>query len=226
MRAQAKRAVDVMVSAVALVALLPLLAVIAGSVRMFLGAPVFFSQVRAGYRARRFRIWKFRTMSNRRDDQGCLLPDEQRLRWFGKLLRSTSLDELPELWNVLKGDMSLVGPRPLLPEYLPRYTAFQRRRLEVKPGVTGWAQVNGRNALTWQEKFQLDVWYVDHQSFWLDLKILWLTVWQVLRGRGISQPGHATMPEFRGTEGSTIKGAELAEGKPESLEGPRTCALS
>jgi sugar transferase EpsL len=109
-----------------------------------------------------------------------------------------SLDELPELWNVLKGDMSLVGPRPLLPEYLPRYTAFQRRRLEVKPGITGWAQVNGRNALSWEQKFELDVWYVDHQSFWLDLKILWMTAWQVLRGRGISQPGHATMPEFTG----------------------------
>ena len=205
MRGAAKRAVDVMVSAVALVALLPLLAVIAGLVRMFLGAPVLFSQVRAGYRARLFRIWKFRTMSNRRDDQGCLLPDEQRLGWFGKLLRSTSLDELPELWNVLKGDMSLVGPRPLLPEYLPRYTAFQRRRLEVKPGITGWAQVNGRNALSWEQKFELDVWYVDHQSFWLDLKILWMTGWQVLRGRGISQPGHATMPEFTGAEKFTTK---------------------
>jgi lipopolysaccharide/colanic/teichoic acid biosynthesis glycosyltransferase len=138
-------------------------------------------------------------MTDARDSRGMLLPDEQRLTALGLLLRSSSLDELPQLWNVLKGDMSLVGPRPLLPEYVARYNAHQRRRHEVKPGITGWAQVNGRNALTWEDKFDLDVWYVDHQSLWLDFKILWLTLLKVLKREGISQDGHATMPEFMGS---------------------------
>jgi lipopolysaccharide/colanic/teichoic acid biosynthesis glycosyltransferase len=146
-------------------------------------------------------------MTDVRDQAGELLPDEQRLTVLGRLLRGTSLDELPQLWNVLKGDMSLVGPRPLLPEYLPRYTALQRRRHEVKPGITGWAQVNGRNSLTWEQKFDLDVWYVDHQSLWLDVKILWLTVLQVLRRDGISQQGHATMPEFMGSQAQSRRDA-------------------
>ena len=138
-------------------------------------------------------------MNNRRDNDGRLLPDDQRLGRFGRFLRSSSVDELPELWNVLRGDMSLVGPRPLLPEYLPRYSARQVRRLEVKPGITGWAQVNGRNALSWEQKLELDVWYVEHNGFWLDLKILGLTLVKVLRREGVSQSGHATMPEFMGT---------------------------
>jgi lipopolysaccharide/colanic/teichoic acid biosynthesis glycosyltransferase len=146
-----------------------------------------------------FAFYKFRTMTDARGATGELLPDEQRLTGLGRFLRATSLDELPQLWNVLKGDMSLVGPRPLLPEYLPRYTAFQKRRHEVRPGITGWAQVNGRNSLTWERKFELDVWYVDHRSFALDLKILFMTLLRVVRREGIAQDGHATMPEFLGT---------------------------
>jgi sugar transferase EpsL len=145
-------------------------------------------------------LYKFRTMTGARDQTGKLLADEKRLTALGRFLRTTSLDELPQLWNVLKGEMTLVGPRPLLPEYLPRYNAFQRRRHEVKPGITGWVQVNGRNALTWEQKFDLDVWYVDHQSLGLDLKILWMTALKVIRRDGISQDGHATMPEFRGEQ--------------------------
>jgi lipopolysaccharide/colanic/teichoic acid biosynthesis glycosyltransferase len=163
-----------------------------------MGNPMFV-QSRVGKHDRIFSFYKFRTMNNDRDAAGKLLPDEERLTALGRFLRATSLDELPQLWNVLKGEMSLVGPRPLLPEYLPRYTAFQRRRHEVKPGITGWVQVNGRNSLTWEQKFDLDVWYVDHRSFWLDLKVLCLTVLQVLRRDGISQAGHATMPEFLGS---------------------------
>jgi lipopolysaccharide/colanic/teichoic acid biosynthesis glycosyltransferase len=161
---------------------------------------VLFRQLRIGHREKVFTFLKFRTMTDVRDQTGKLLADEHRLTALGRFLRSTSLDELPQLWNVLKGDMSLVGPRPLLPEYLPRYTAFQRRRHEVRPGVTGWVQVNGRNSLTWEQKFELDVWYVDHRSLWLDARILWMTVLQVLRREGISQAGHATMPEFVGSE--------------------------
>jgi lipopolysaccharide/colanic/teichoic acid biosynthesis glycosyltransferase len=188
-----------MAAAGALLLLTPGLAALAFAIRIWMGRPVLFRQVRIGRGERAFRIAKFRTMTDASDNAGNLLADEQRLTALGGFIRRVSLDELPQLWNVLKGDMSLVGPRPLLPEYLPRYTAFQRRRHEVKPGITGWAQVNGRNGLTWEQKFELDVWYVDHQSLWLDVKILWLTVLQVLRRDGISQEGHATMPEFMGS---------------------------
>ncbi|GAB4459012.1 MAG: sugar transferase [Anaerolineae bacterium] len=184
----------------ALLLLAPFLAVIALLVRVKLGAPVLFRQQRPGLHGRPFTIYKFRTMTDARDAKGQFLPDADRLTAFGRLLRRTSLDELPELFNVLRGEMSLVGPRPLLMQYLDRYTPEQARRHEVRPGITGWAQVNGRNALTWEEKFALDVWYVDHQSLWLDLKIILLTIWSVLRREGISQQGHATMPEFVGTE--------------------------
>jgi len=194
-----KRVVDSMAAAGALLLLTPGLAALAFAIRIWMGRPVLFRQVRIGRGERAFRIAKFRTMTDASDNAGNLLADEQRLTALGGFIRRVSLDELPQLWNVLKGDMSLVGPRPLLPEYLPRYTAFQRRRHEVKPGITGWAQVNGRNGLTWEQKFELDVWYVDHQSLWLDVKILWLTVLQVLRRDGISQEGHATMPEFMGS---------------------------
>lgn len=194
----AKRSLDATASAVALTLLAPILAAVSLMVRLTMGGPVFFRQVRVGWKERPFRIAKFRTMNDRRDASGALLPDSLRLTFFGRFLRSLSIDELPQLWNVLKGDMSLVGPRPLLPEYLPRYTPFERRRHEVKPGVTGWVQVNGRNSLTWERKFELDVWYVDHASLCLDFKILSMTLLQLLRRDGISQAGHATMPEFMG----------------------------
>ncbi|MBK5295226.1 MAG: sugar transferase [Acidobacteriia bacterium] len=197
-----QRLFDLIVSGGALIVLAPLLGAIAVVVRFTLGAAPVFMQPRVGMNERIFPLYKFRTMTDVRDRTGKLLADEQRLTTLGRFLRSTSLDELPQLWNVLKGDMSLVGPRPLLPEYLPRYTAFQRRRHEVKPGITGWVQVNGRNSLTWEQKFELDVWYVDHWNVWLDAKILWLTVLRVLRRDGISQAGHATMPEFVGSQAS------------------------
>jgi lipopolysaccharide/colanic/teichoic acid biosynthesis glycosyltransferase len=168
------------------------------SIQWKLGTPVLFVQQRPGLRGRPFKLLKFRTMMDGRDAQGRLLPDAERLTPFGRFLRSSSLDELPELFNVLKGDMSLVGPRPLLMEYLPRYTPEQARRHDVRPGITGWAQVNGRNALSWEEKFKLDVWYVDHQSFALDLKILWMTLFRVFQRKSISAEGHATMPKFMG----------------------------
>lgn len=193
-----KRLFDIVVSAFLILILFPLFLILAVLVRLTLGSPVFFKQVRPGLHARPFTMYKFRTMTNARDEQGRLLPDEERLTTFGRFLRSTSLDELPELFNVLKGDMSLVGPRPLLMEYLPLYTPEQARRHEVRPGITGWAQVNGRNAITWEEKFKYDVWYVDNWSFWLDIKILLLTILAVLRREGISAEGHATMPVFRG----------------------------
>lgn len=167
-------------------------------VRVTMGAPVFFRQVRPGLDGKPFTILKFRTMSNAVDEEGRLLPDGERLSRLGRFLRATSLDELPALWNVIKGDMSLVGPRPLLMQYLDRYTPEQARRHEVKPGITGWAQVNGRNILSWAEKFKLDVWYVDHWSLALDLKIIGMTVVKVLKREGISAMGHATMPEFTG----------------------------
>jgi lipopolysaccharide/colanic/teichoic acid biosynthesis glycosyltransferase len=170
-------------------------------VRVNMGAPVLFHQERPGLHGRPFILYKFRTMRDLRDVEGRLLPDEMRLTRLGRILRSTSLDELPELFNVLKGEMSLVGPRPLLMEYLNRYTPEQARRHEVKPGITGWAQVNGRNAITWEEKFKLDVWYVDNWNLGLDLKILGLTLIKVLKREGISAGGHATMPEFRGSQG-------------------------
>jgi lipopolysaccharide/colanic/teichoic acid biosynthesis glycosyltransferase len=193
-----KRILDVALAIPALVVLSPVLALIALLVRLKLGSPVVFRQQRPGLHGRPFLLLKFRTMTDSRDAEGNLLPDAERLTRLGRFLRSTSLDELPELFNVLKGDMSLVGPRPLLMQYLERYTPEQARRHDVKPGATGWAQVNGRNALTWEKKFALDVWYVNHQSLWLDLKIIALTAWKILKREGISQAGQATMEEFMG----------------------------
>lgn len=175
------------------------LAWLAWQVRHKLGSPVLFTQMRPGLHGKAFRMVKFRTMTDERGPDGALLPDEQRLTPFGHLLRASSLDELPELFNVLKGEMSLVGPRPLLIEYLPLYTPEQARRHEVRPGMTGWAQVNGRNAISWEDKFALDVWYVNHRSLWLDVKILWRTVHKVLVSDGISAAGEATMPKFTGS---------------------------
>lgn len=193
-----KRLFDVVVSATALLALSPLLLVLSLVIAVKLGRPVFFIQQRPGLHGRLFNMIKFRTMANAVDAAGRPLADELRLTPVGRLLRTTSLDELPELWNVLKGDMSLIGPRPLLPQYLERYTRRQARRHEVRPGITGWAQVNGRNALSWDERFELDVWYVDNHTFLLDVRILLMTVMQVVRRHGISSEGHATMPEFLG----------------------------
>lgn len=195
-----KRAFDVVFSFWGLLFLFPVLAAVAFMVCKKLGSPIFFKQVRPGVHGRPFRMVKFRTMLDAVDEDGNVLPDTDRLTSFGKFLRSTSLDELPELWNVLRGDMSLVGPRPLLMEYLPLYTPEQFRRHEVRPGVTGWAQINGRNALSWPEKFKLDVWYVDNQSFWLDMKIIFLTVKKVIIRDGISAEGEATMAKFTGRE--------------------------
>ncbi len=193
-----KRVFDLIVVVPGIIIASPLLIVIAILTKMFLGSPVLFHQQRPGIDGKPFNLFKFRTMAETRGPEGELLTDEARLARFGRFLRSTSLDELPELFNVLKGDMSLVGPRPLLTRYLGRYTPEQARRHDVKPGITGWAQVNGRNALTWDEKFKLDVWYVDHRSFWLDLKIIALTLWKIVKREGISHPGQATMEEFRG----------------------------
>jgi sugar transferase EpsL len=199
---EGKRALDLAISLPGLAILSPLLLVLAAAVALFMGRPVLFRQERPGYRGRPFTLYKFRTMTDARAEQGNLLPDTERLTWVGRRLRAWSLDELPTLWNVLVGDMSLVGPRPLLMQYLDRYTQEQSRRHEAKPGITGWAQVNGRNALTWEEKFRLDVWYVDHTGLWLDIKILWMTLLKVLRREGISASGCATMPEFTGTTGA------------------------
>lgn len=196
-----KRLLDICVASAVLVVLaLPML-FIAVLVRLRLGSPVLFRQTRAGLHGKPFQIVKFRTMNDARGDDGALLPDAQRLTRLGRYLRASSLDELPELWNVLKGDMSLVGPRPLLMDYLPLYSPEQARRHDVRPGVTGWAQVNGRNSLSWEEKFRLDVWYVDHRTFWLDLKILLLTARKVWEREGVSAVGEATMPRFTGTAG-------------------------
>ncbi len=198
-----KRAFDLVVALAALAVLaLPLL-LVALLVAVFLGRPVLFRQQRPGLGGKPFWLYKFRTMTDACDAQGRLLPDEQRLTRLGRFLRRTSIDELPELINVIKGEMSLVGPRPLLMSYLDRYTPEQARRHEVRPGITGWAQVNGRNAISWEEKFELDVWYVDHASLSLDLKILAMTVWKTLRREGISAAGHATMPEFLGSRHSS-----------------------
>ena len=193
-----KRIFDLLISSLGLILTSPLLAVLAVLVWINHGRPILFSQARPGHNGKIFTLYKFRSMSNELDSNGNPLPDTQRITRLGYFLRATSLDELPELINVLRGEMSLVGPRPLLVEYLPRYSAEQRRRHEVLPGITGWAQVNGRNALTWEEKFALDVWYVDHWSFGLDIKILWLTVGQVLQRRNITPPGQTSMEEFRG----------------------------
>ena len=197
-----KRAFDLILTSVGLVVISPALLVLAILVRFKLGSPVLFRQARPGYLGKPFTILKFRSMSDARDAQGNLLPDTQRLTRFGRLLRASSLDELPELFNVLRGEMSLVGPRPLLVKYLDLYTHEQARRHHVLPGIAGWAQINGRNAITWEEKFGLDVWYVDHWSLWLDIKILALIVWKVLKREGISQPGHATAAEFTGSVGA------------------------
>ena len=194
-----KRVLDLVGASIGLLLLSPLMAFVALLIRFTMGPPVLFRQVRLGLHGKPFVMYKFRTMLDLRDEQGNLLPDEKRLTPLGRFLRSTSLDELPQLFNVLKGDMSLVGPRPFLMEYLDRYTPEQFRRHEVKPGITGWAQVNGRNALTWEEKLKLDVWYVDHWSLWLDLKILALTPWKVIKREGINHPGQATMEEFKGS---------------------------
>ncbi|MDI5993289.1 sugar transferase [Pseudomonas sp. MDMC216] len=195
-----KRLLDILACLIAFLLLGPLLLVVACLIRRRLGSPVFFRQVRPGRDGKPFEMVKFRTMLDAFDAAGNPLPDAQRMTPFGRLLRSTSLDELPELWNVLKGDMSLVGPRPLLMEYLPLYSPEQYRRHEMRPGVTGWAQVNGRNALGWEDKFKLDVWYVDNQSFWLDCKILFLTVKKVLVRDGISADGEVTMSKFTGNK--------------------------
>lgn len=193
-----KRVFDILVSLAGLILLSPLLLILALLVRINLGAPVFFRQERPGYHEKIFRLYKFRSMKDARDRNGNELPDEERLSKFGRLLRASSLDELPELFNVLKGEMSLVGPRPLLVKYLPLYNAEQHRRHDVLPGITGWAQVNGRNAISWEEKFRLDVWYVDHWTPLLDLKILFLTVKKVFVREGISAENSATMEEFKG----------------------------
>jgi lipopolysaccharide/colanic/teichoic acid biosynthesis glycosyltransferase len=194
-----KRAVDLVAATLALILLLPALGVVAVLVRWRLGRPVLFRQLRPGFRAQPFQVVKFRTMTDDRDAAGVLLADQARLTPLGRFLRASSLDELPELWNVVKGDMSLVGPRPLLMDYLPLYTSEQARRHEVRPGITGWAQVNGRNALSWEQKFAFDVWYVDHQSFLLDMKILAMTVYRVVGRAGIAEPGEATMSRFKGS---------------------------
>ena len=193
-----KRLFDVVFSLFGLMLLLPIIILVALLVRVKLGKPSLFLQYRPGIQGKLFKMIKFRTMLDAKDKQGKLLTDAESMTSFGALLRSLSLDELPELWNVLKGDMSLVGPRPLLVEYLPLYSEKQSRRHEVRPGITGWAQVNGRNAISWEEKFDLDVWYVDNQSFWLDTKILFLTVLKVCRREGIRQQGHVTMEGFKG----------------------------
>jgi lipopolysaccharide/colanic/teichoic acid biosynthesis glycosyltransferase len=192
-----KRPSDFLGALLALLVLSPVLLLVALLIRIKLGAPVLFPQPRPGKNGRVFILWKFRTMTSACDSTGKPLPDAERLTRFGRFLRASSLDELPELWNVLRGDMSLVGPRPLLVEYLGRYSPEQARRHEVRPGLTGWAQVNGRNAITWEERLRLDVWYVDHRNAWLDWRILGRTVWTVLRREGVSAPGAETMPEFR-----------------------------
>jgi len=196
-----KRLFDAIASLLGLIMLAPLLIVLFVLTRVLIGSPVFFAQQRPGLHGRPFMMYKFRTMTDARNAAGELLSDAERLTRFGSFLRSSSLDELPELFNVMKGDMSLVGPRPLLMEYLPLYSADQAHRHDERPGVTGWAQVNGRNAISWEEKFRLDVWYVDNRSFWLDLKILCLTVSRVFQRQGISQQGQATMEKFSGSRG-------------------------
>jgi len=200
-----KRLADFVLASALLVLAAPVLLVVAVAVRLAIGRPVLFRQRRPGLGAAPFDVLKFRTMSNETDAAGRLLPDERRLGRFGRLLRELSVDELPELINVVRGDMSLVGPRPLLMQYIDRYTKVQARRHEVRPGITGWAQIHGRNAITWERRLALDVWYVDHQSLWLDAKILALTAWKVLRREGISEPNHATMSEFPGQPPAVVE---------------------
>lgn len=195
-----KRIFDILAASIGLILLSPFILIIAILIRVFLGTPILFRQTRPGYKGKPFTVYKFRTMTESRDPDGNLLPDSARLTRFGKFLRSLSLDELPELFNILRGDMSLVGPRPLLMEYLPRYSPEQMRRHDAHPGLTGWAQVNGRNAIDWPTRFALDVWYVDHWSFWLDIKILFLSLWKVVTREGINQPGQATTEYFTGNK--------------------------
>jgi lipopolysaccharide/colanic/teichoic acid biosynthesis glycosyltransferase len=195
-----KRIFDLILTIPGVILISPLLVLAALLVRLFHGAPILFSQIRPGYKGKPFHVYKFRTMTNETDDQGELLPDEDRLTLFGKFLRASSIDELPELYNVLRGEMSLIGPRPLLMQYLDRYTPEQARRMDVLPGITGWAQVNGRNNVSWEIKFELDVWYVDHWSMWLDIQILFKTAVKVITREGISQPGNATAQEFLGSQ--------------------------
>ena len=199
-----KSIADRLASLLALLLLSPLLAVVALLVRLCLGSPVLFRQQRPGYGGRPFDLLKFRTMTNQRDANGELLPDAQRLTPFGRWLRSSSIDELPGLLNILRGEMSFIGPRPLLMQYLPLYSPEQVRRHDVKPGFSGWAQINGRNAITWEEKFRLDVWYVDNQSFWLDLRIFVITIWKVVRREGISPKEMLIMPNFQGSNSNSI----------------------
>lgn len=208
-----KRVFDLALTIPAMVILMPIMAMIAVLVRVNLGKPVLFGQLRPGFRGEPFYVYKFRSMRDLRDPDGNLLPDEQRLTRLGRLLRAISLDELPEFFLVLRGQMSLVGPRPLLMQYLERYSPEQARRHDVLPGITGWAQVNGRNALTWQDKFRLDVWYVDHWSLGLDARILLMTVWKVLMREGISQPGHVTAEEFMGNEAESGSGPASSNGE-------------
>ncbi|MBI1793759.1 MAG: sugar transferase [Chloroflexi bacterium] len=195
-----KRIFDLLATSLGLIVISPIIFLIAILVRVFLGTPILFRQQRPGFKGRPFYIYKFRTMTDARGPDGNLLPDSARLTRFGRFLRSLSLDELPELFNILRGEMSLVGPRPLLMEYLPLYSPEQMRRHDAHPGLTGWAQINGRNAIDWPTRFALDVWYVDHWSFWLDIKILFLSLWKVIRREGVSQPGQATTEYFTGNE--------------------------
>lgn len=198
-----KRIFDLVLSSLGLIIFSPIILLLIVVIFLFLGRPILFRQVRPGHKGQLFTLYKFRTMNEAKDAQGNLLPDSQRLTALGRFLRATSLDELPELINVLEGKMSLVGPRPLLVSYLPLYDDEQARRHNVLPGIAGWAQVNGRNAISWEEKFALDVWYVDHWSVWLDTKILILTIWKVIKREGINQPGHATAELFTGTSQKT-----------------------
>ena len=201
-----KRGVDIIAAAAGFLALAPIIATAALMIYFSTGRPVLFRQARPGKGGRLFTLYKFRTMSEARGSAGEPLPDAERLTIIGRLLRRYSLDELPQLWNVVRGDMSLVGPRPLLVEYLPLYSAEQARRHDVRPGITGWAQINGRNAQSWEERLRLDVWYVDNRSLWLDLKILALTLLKVIRAEGVSRPGHATMPRFTGNRSEPHNG--------------------
>lgn len=208
---RSKRLLDLALTLPGLVLISPLLLLVALLVALSHGWPILFRQRRPGLRGQPFTIYKFRTMRDRRDAKGNLLPDEERLTAVGRVLRTLSLDELPELFNVVRGEMSLVGPRPLLMQYLERYSKIQARRHDVLPGITGWAQIHGRNAVTWSQKFELDLWYVDHWSLWLDLRILATTLWKVLTREGISRPGHATAPEFMGPEGEGVASERIRE---------------
>jgi sugar transferase EpsL len=210
-----KRLFDLYIATFTFSIMCPILIIIGSGIAINIGFPVLFVQQRPGRNGKPFKLYKFRTMTDARDMNGDLLADAERLTPFGHFLRTTSLDELPELINIIKGDMSIVGPRPLLMQYLDRYSPEQARRHEVKPGLTGWAQINGRNAISWEEKFKLDVWYVDNQSFWLDLKIIALTIGKVIRREGISQAGEATMHEFMGTQ--SRKGAKIKNNQPKAF---------